>query len=186
MISRVFEKSLGGKKTHISAVTRVGSFTNEAGYSLPPLMDTSPQAPNAIPAVDSVHVPCFSNVIGSAPAQRNREVTDPAYASINPVFSASCSIPRAPILGSLYSAQPIPGPPRMPFPCPTLMQQHSVPRALLQNPNPKAERDILAAWQGTGLTSIPNNPEITFHDQRQQAPSTSAAGAADLAFMWNY
>lgn len=48
VISRVFEKSCGGKKPHISSSTVCPSYN-----LLPPLMDSSP--PN------KAYVPCFSN-----------------------------------------------------------------------------------------------------------------------------
>ncbi|KAK4778552.1 hypothetical protein SAY86_006080 [Trapa natans] len=212
VISRVFEKTLGGKKTHISSLTRAaGSFTTEAGYSLPPLMDdTSPQAmTNAVP---SIHVPCFSNQIGrSAPALRNKEETSdsiPVNSNHIPLLSASSSSnPRASIFGTLYSDHPLAAPGKVPFSGPVLMQEHSVLMTILESQNKKMERQeiLAAASQGMGLASgMPGHPEIgsalpppskkfelsrrvTFHDQRQQQPLPSAAdGPPDLDFMWNY
>lgn len=200
VISRVFEKPLGGKKTHISGLTGVGS---EAGSALPPLMDSPPQTTNAKPVVESAHVPCFSSPILSATAQSIKDHANPPCASISPPFPTSPLIPRFSILGSVHSADPLSVPLNLQYPSPMLLEEHSVLRALLENPSLKTETDIITAMQQAGPASAVTDPRIAsvvssfepgpalmFHDQQhhhQQAPpSTSAAGPSDLDFIWNY
>ena len=68
---QIFQKSSGGKKTHISGLVRLGSFGNELGPSvLPALMDSSPFNGKTKPMDESVYVPCFSNPID---IQRNQQ-----------------------------------------------------------------------------------------------------------------
>ncbi|CBI15205.3 unnamed protein product, partial [Vitis vinifera] len=70
VICRVFQKSSGGKKTHISGIGRLSSYGNELNPSvLPPLMDASAAYnPRTRPATSqSPHVPCFSNPIDIPP-----------------------------------------------------------------------------------------------------------------------
>lgn len=188
MISRVFEKTLAGEKTHVSdGLAGVGS---EAGFALPPLMESSSiqTTANAEPVVEPFHVPCFSNPFFFPAAQRNREQSTLFPASFFGV-------------GSLNSADPLSFPPNLQFPAPVLIPEHSVLRALLENPNLKTEAEIITGTQETWQTRAVKNPGIspamssfdtgrsaTFHDHHHlhQAPSTSASGPADLDFMCNY
>ncbi|XP_065856365.1 NAC domain-containing protein 92 isoform X2 [Euphorbia lathyris] len=77
VICRVFQKSCGGKKTHISGLVRVNST-----YGLPPLMDS--------PTADTNHVTCFSE---------EQKLDD----SFNLVVSSSSS--SLPIQNSFFSNQ---------------------------------------------------------------------------------
>ena len=69
VICRVFQKSSGVKRTHISGMMMLDSYGNEMVYSssaLPPLTDSSPSIGNntkALSVTDSAYVPCFSNPI---------------------------------------------------------------------------------------------------------------------------
>ncbi|PKI33755.1 hypothetical protein CRG98_045853 [Punica granatum] len=180
---------------------RVGSIANQDCPALPPLTDSSPQTTKAEPVPESAaYVPCFSNPI------ENKEHTDPLFTNIDPLFSVSSNastVPRVPILGSLYSGQPVSIPPNQEYPGPVLMQEQSILRALLENPNLKVEREMIDASQEVVLASNMNHPEmssvvpgfdlgrrVAFRDQHQhqhqQAPSTSAAGPSELDFIWNY
>lgn len=73
VICRVFQKTAGGKKVHISGLAQPNSLGNDLVPSvLPPLMDSSPYSGNnaksTVPESDHVH--CFSNSI-AATAQKS-------------------------------------------------------------------------------------------------------------------
>ncbi|KAK4750437.1 hypothetical protein SAY87_003919 [Trapa incisa] len=199
VISRVFEKTMGRKKTHISSLARADEYlTGEAGYSLPPLMDDAPpqSMTNAVPAI---HVPCQS-----APALRNKEETTDSI-SVNTNHTASSSnIPIAPIIRSFYSPHPTDYRAKVPFSGQVLMQERSVLRAILESPSMKMEmQEMLAASQGMGVAEgmadhpemgsammprIELNRRVTFHDQREQQPPPPSCtpGPAGLDFIWNF
>ncbi|XVF09043.1 hypothetical protein REPUB_Repub07fG0056500 [Reevesia pubescens] len=200
VICRVFQKSSGGKKTHISGLVRVGSFGNELGPAgLPPLMESSPYNGKSKPVAESTYVPCFSNPIV---AQRNHE--DKFGSFNNPLLPVSSnptdSFPRIPLSNSFNSAQSVPFPSHFQFPGSILMQDQSILRALIENHGSnmrqdfKTEREMVSVSQETGLTtdinteisSVVSNLQIgkrPFDDQ--EAPSTSA-GPVDLDCFWHY
>ncbi|OMP11596.1 No apical meristem (NAM) protein [Corchorus capsularis] len=202
VICRVFQKSSGGKKIHISGLVRVDSFGNELGPSgLPPLMESSPYNGKSKPVAESAYVPCFSNSID---VQRNQQETiDHFNNPLLPVSSNTTSdiFPRIPLSNSFYSAQPVPFPSNLQFPGSVLMQDQSILRALIENHGSnmrqdfKTERDqMVSVSQETGLTtdinteisSVVSNLELgkrTFDEQ--EAPSTSAA-PVDLDCFWHY
>lgn len=88
MISRVFQKTTGGKKVHISGLMRMNSSAgNElAPAALPPLMDHSPYAGGS--ESESGHVHCFSNTIHAPVKIQENFVT-----TTNPGLTPPCSIP---------------------------------------------------------------------------------------------
>ncbi|XVF11898.1 hypothetical protein REPUB_Repub08aG0066900 [Reevesia pubescens] len=200
VICRVFEKSSGGKKTHISGLVRVGSLGNELGPAgLPALMESSPYNGKSKPVVESAYVPCFSNPID---AQRNQEDTINHFNNpLLPVSSNPTDIfPRIPLSNSFYSAQAVPFPSNFQIHGSVLMQDQSILRALIENHGLnlrhdfKTERDMVSVSQETGLTtdinteisSVISNLEIgkrQFDDQ--EAPSTSA-GPVNLDCFWHY
>lgn len=65
VICRVFQKTAGGKKVHISGLAQPNSLGNDLVLPslLPPLMDSSPYSGNksTLPESDHNHVHCFSN-----------------------------------------------------------------------------------------------------------------------------
>ncbi|KAK2965317.1 hypothetical protein RJ640_010642 [Escallonia rubra] len=200
VICRVFHKSSGGKKVHISGLMRLNSITNDTiPPALPPLMDSSSYGTGTKPTVSgSFHVPCFSN---SADAQNpQKEMTNyynnPAYpfspilSNISPRFSIPSSFSRgqsAPTTGNFQFSGTLP------------LQDQAILRGLLENYGSsmrqglKTENEMVTASQETGL-STEMNTEITSvvsnlgmgrrslyeHD----APSTSV-GPLDLDYLWS-
>ena len=159
MICRVFQKSSGGKKTHISGLVRVGSFGNELGPAgLPPLMESSPYNGKSKPVAESAYVPCFSNPID---LQRNQEdAIDNFNNPLLPVSSNPTDIySQIPLSNSFYSAQAVPVPSNFRFPGSVLMQDQSILQALIENHGSnmrqdfKTEREMVNVSQETGLTT---------------------------------
>ena len=84
---QIFQKSSGGKKTHISGLVRLESFGNELGpFVLPVLMDSSPFNGKTKPMDESVYVPCFSNPID---IQRNQQESIKSAFNNHHLFSVS-------------------------------------------------------------------------------------------------
>nr|QFG73549.1 transcription factor NAC [Actinidia deliciosa] len=202
VICRVFQKTSGGKKIHISGLVRLNSVGNELGPILPPLTDSSPFRPNPLTS-ESVHVSCFSNSIDIPKTQQ-----DMIEYMNNPLFGGGASsiptdtYPRISIPNPFYPAQGAQIQGSLPYPGPFLMQDQAILRGLLENygPNtkqsPKTEKERVSASQETGLSkdmnteisSVVSNLEMRrrrFEDQIQGAPSTSA-GPMDLGYIWNY
>ncbi|KAL7161357.1 hypothetical protein ACSBR2_041919 [Camellia fascicularis] len=199
VICRVFQKTSGGKKIHISGLVRLNSIGNELGPVLPPLMDSSPYGDRTKPATsESVHVSCFSNPIDIQKGQQEMMMID--YIN-NPLFAASSNpsdfFPRLSLPNSFYSG-PIQG--NLQFPGSISMQDHAILRGLIENYGPnmkqslKREKEIVSVSQETGLSndmnteisSVVSNIQMgrrSFEDQG--APSTSV-GPADLDYLWNY
>ncbi|XP_021285951.1 NAC domain-containing protein 100 [Herrania umbratica] len=195
VICRVFQKSSGGKKTHISGLVRVGSFGNELGPSgLPPLMESSPYNGKSKPVVESAYVPCFSNPIDVQGNQQ--DTTDNFNNPLLPVSSNPTDIfPRIPLSNAFYSTQAVPFPSNFQFPGSVLMQDQSILKALIKNHGSnmrqgfKTEREMVSVSQETGLTtdinaeisSVVSNLEMgkrPFDDR--EAPSV------DLDCFWHY
>jgi len=199
VICRVFQKTSGGKKIHLSGIVRFGSIGSELGPNLPPLMDSSPYIGKTKPVDESAYVPCFSNPMY---AQRNHEGMVDSFN--NSLYGGSSNptdiLSRIPLPSSFYSAQTPPLLGNLQFPGSVTMQDHSVLRALLGNQGSnlrqsfKTEREMLSVSQETALTtdmnteisSVMSNLEMgrqSFH--HQEAPSTSV-GPVDLDNLWSY
>ncbi|XP_075101161.1 NAC domain-containing protein 100-like [Nicotiana tabacum] len=73
VICRVFQKSCGGKKIHISGLVKLNSDENKMGNNfLPPLTDSSSYTGKFKPAASqSSHVHCFSNFFTAQKSQEN-------------------------------------------------------------------------------------------------------------------
>lgn len=200
VISRIFQKTSGGKKIHISGIVRMGTFGTELDPSnLPPLMDSSPYTGKTQSVSESAYVPCFSNIMD---AQRNQEgMMNSFNNSLSGVSSYHTDIlPRIPISSSFYSAQTIPLSANQQFPGSVAMQDHIILRALLGNQGTnlrqsfKTEREMLNVSHETAMTTDMNaeissgvsNLEIGRRSfDNQEAPSTSA-GPVDFDNLWSY
>ncbi|XP_044484259.1 NAC domain-containing protein 100-like isoform X2 [Mangifera indica] len=196
VISRVFEKSSGGKKTHISGLVRLGSFGNKES-GLPPLMDSSPpdNNNNGVKSTklltDSAYVPCFSNA-NSIDVQRTQQNSIDCFK--NPLIPVSSSnqtdvFPRFPLPNSFYSPFPIPFSSNFQIPNSVLLQDHSILRTLVENrtcQSFKTEREMVSLSQDTGLTGD-MNPEISsVMSNLEMVNQDQGPGALDLDSFWNY
>ena len=139
VISRIFQKTSGGKKIHISGIVRLGTELDPS--NLPPLMDSSPYTGKTQSVSESAYVPCFSNFMD---AQRNQEgMMNSLNNSLSGFSSYRTDIhPRIPISSSFYSAQTIPLSANQQFPGSVAMQDHSILRALLGKSRLKLEAEF--------------------------------------------
>ncbi|KAJ4841044.1 hypothetical protein Tsubulata_009383 [Turnera subulata] len=200
VICRVFQKTSGGKKTHISGLVRLGSFDGGLSPSgLPPLMDSSPySAKTTKPEAEMAYVPCFSNPIV---VQGNQQEIIDNFNNNHHLLAVSSSpsinvFPRNPLSNSVYSSQAMSGPGNLQYPSSVLMQNHSILRALMENQKQsfKTERDMVSVSQETGLTtemnteisSVISNLEMGKRPFDSQEAPSSIAGTLDLDCLWNY
>ncbi|KAK4437044.1 hypothetical protein Salat_0038300 [Sesamum alatum] len=191
VISRVFQKTSGGKKVHISGLVRMNS--DDENIPLPPLLDPSPYTKPVELELDldldlepePGHVHCFSNTIASAPAQKIQDDDFILPSSSNPLDSFPP--PSAFSWDQLPPAQPEIGF-QFPGPVPPL-QDPSIIRTFLanyghntnQNQGFRKEGDIVSVSQETENSSVVSNVEMgkkAFDDQD--------IGAEDLDRIWSY
>ncbi|KAK4383512.1 NAC domain-containing protein 79 [Sesamum angolense] len=197
VISRVFQKTSGGKKVHISGLVRMNSEENiPPNSTLPPLLDPSPYTKPVELELDldvdldlepgSGHVHCFSNTItASASLKIQDDFILPS--SSNPLDSFPP--PSAFSWGQLPPAQPgisfqFPG--SVPLPDPSIIRTFLANYG--QNTNPQGFRkdggDIVSVSQETENSSVVSNVEMgkkAFDDQEE-----AGIGDQDLDCIWNY
>ncbi|XP_043707577.1 NAC domain-containing protein 100-like [Telopea speciosissima] len=207
VICRIFQKSSGGKKTHVSGLVRLSSFGDELARSLlPPLMD-SPSYSSKIKSdeAEPSHVTCFS--IPMEGQKNQEEASDyfnyPLYASsANPsdMSPASLLMSKFSLPNSFYAPQGAPNLGNLQYQGSLSMQDQAILRALLGNhgtsmkQSSKVEREMVSISQDTGLTTDMNNEissVVSNHEMGRSSfedhedPSTSG-GPVDLDCLWNY
>ncbi|KZV34250.1 hypothetical protein F511_21735 [Dorcoceras hygrometricum] len=176
VISRVFHKTSGGKKVHISGLMRMNPKGIDSVSALPPLMDPNPPFDESRKLVESGlnHVHCFSNPMASRRGQESLA---------NPFNNPMDSFPW----GQVHAVQ---GGMGFPIPASVQFQDPSILRTLLGNYRPNVGKEMASLPQETGLSneesSVPSNlemPKKSFSDQ--EAPSASV-GAQDIDCIWSY
>lgn len=200
VICRVFHKTAGGKKIHISGLMRPNTTENELPPSLlPPLMDSSPlngaSKPTTMP--ESGHVHCFSY---SITAQKSQEDLLMSFFNNHPFATSSNpmdTFPRGPLPNAFSWGQLGPVQGNYQFPGSILMQDPSVMRTLIGSygQNMKTEHERISGSQETGvstdmnteISSVVSNLETGRKSsvEDQEAPSISV-GPQDLDCLWNY
>ncbi|RVW30491.1 NAC domain-containing protein 100 [Vitis vinifera] len=205
VICRVFQKSSGGKKTHISGLVRMGPYGDELRSSsqLPPLTDSSPFSSETRTVGDSSHVTCFSNQMEDRKPQEdmidsfNNPLLAASSSSSNPsdISPASLLFSKFPFPNSFHTPQNPPNLGNCQFPDSFLIPDQSILRILLENqgsdmkPSSKTEfsqETGLSTDINTDISSVVSTHEMvqrSFEDQND--PSTSA-GPVDIDCLWNY
>lgn len=194
VICRIFEKSCGGKKTHISGLVRLSSYGNELKPTiLPPLMDSSQHNNDKRTNIgDKSHVTCFSNPTEDQKPHEtiadcfNISLTAPLSSSNMSPSSVLFSKPSPP--NSFYSSHILPNIANFQYPDSVMMPEHSMLRILLENQGPgmnlNSKRELSEdTGLSTDMSSVATNHELvhgSFED-----PSSSA-GPVDLDYLWNY
>lgn len=205
VICRVFQKSSGGKKTHISGLVRMDPYGDELRSSsqLPPLTDSSPFSSETRTVGDSSHVTCFSNQMEDRKPQEdmidsfNNPLLAASSSSSNPsdISPASLLFSKFPFPNSFHTPQNPPNLGNCQFPDSFLIPDQSILRILLENqgsdmkPSSKTEfsqETGLSTDINTDISSVVSTHEMvqrSFEDQND--PSTSA-GPVDIDCLWNY
>ncbi|XP_060672583.1 NAC domain-containing protein 100 [Ziziphus jujuba] len=196
VICRVFQKSSGGKKTHISGLMRLSSYGSEYRPSLlPPLMD-SPPYNNENTGTSTVgktsHVTCFSDPMEDQKIHP-KEIFDsfniisnnnnPLLASSSSSSNPSDIISPASFQFASKNSVPIPNPlsytnqiatsfGNLQYPESFLMQDQSILKMLLENHAPNMKRNSRTEFsQGTGglSTTDMSSALSNHHDMVQRS-----------------
>ncbi|KAG8379204.1 hypothetical protein BUALT_Bualt07G0064300 [Buddleja alternifolia] len=188
VISRVFQKTSGGKKVHISGLLRMNSGGNELEPStLPPLMDPPYSGRTKPVELESGHVHCFSN--NNIVAPQNNPIFSCSSNPINTSFPIETAFPW----GQFPSIQ---GGMGFQFPGSISLQDPAILRSLFgnyrQNMNQafRKEKEIVSVSQETAVStensSVVSNFEMGKKQfEEQEAPSNSV-GQQDLEYIWGY
>ncbi|XP_057486798.1 NAC domain-containing protein 100-like [Actinidia eriantha] len=165
VISRVFHKSSGGKKIHISGLMP---------SNLPPLMDCSASA----------HAPCFSD-----PTEEQKPRNDTVGSFKSPLLASSSSSkasdfspPPIPFPDSLFSTQFLPNIGNLQYPD---FQDQSILSLLLENNEMDMKRDLKAEFSPVS-TDISSNHEVGQMNYEDQEDPITSGGPVDIDCLWNY
>lgn len=175
MISRIFQKCSGGKKTHISGLVKMEDYGEELNSSpnLPPLMDYS------------AHVTCFSDQSEDKKPETNEiesfksPLLPSSFSSKDSNFSpVSFPFAKVSVQETPFSTQFEPNIGNSQYPGSALMQDNSMLRFFLENNGIDLKRCSKAAF----------SPETDFSSavSNQDDPITSEDGPVDLGCLWNY
>lgn len=176
VISRIFQKSSGGKKTHISGLVKMENYGEE--------MDSSPNLP---PLLDcSAHVTCFSddqsveekaeNIIlesfKSSLLPSSFSSRDSSFSPVSFPFQKAASVHE-----SLFSSQFEPSIVNLQYPDSALIQDNSMLRFLLEN---------------NGIIDLKRCSKPEFSQETDFSSAVSHQedpidhGPVDLGCLWNY
>ncbi|XP_038724422.1 NAC domain-containing protein 100-like [Tripterygium wilfordii] len=184
VICKVFQKSSGGKKTHISGLMTLSSDSNEFHQSsliiLPPLTDSSPNSSDnrtTNPIVDNTpHVTCFSDpILEDQKSQVDMIINNSFNTSPASTLFEKSSVP----VSSLYSSQFAPNFWNQQYPDGVLMPEQSILKFLLDNNCANMKQKSKEFSQGTDISSVVSNHDLV------DDPSSSG-GPVDLDCLWNY
>ncbi|KAI8029121.1 NAC domain-containing protein 100 [Camellia lanceoleosa] len=174
VISRIFQKTSGGKKTHISGLARMNSYGDNdesQPQNLPPLMDYSSSAHDDQTrriATNTSHVTCFSD-----PMEDDKKPQETMLDTFNEP-------------SDLFSTHFSPNLENLQYTDSALMEDQSILRFLLQNNGMNMKRYSKAEYSPeTGIsTDISSNHEMG--QSSYEDPINSAGGPVDLDGLWNY
>ncbi|KAK6153429.1 hypothetical protein DH2020_013068 [Rehmannia glutinosa] len=173
VISRVFHKTSGGKKVHISSLMRMDSQGNELGPSnIPPLININPSPGES---EEPGHVHCFSN---SILATQGNFIT-----CLNNSISSSSPNPVNYFPANSFSRgqfSPIQGPDSVHLGDPSIF------RALVGNYGQNMNHGFIKEKEiENEKSSVVSNLEMrkkSSFEEEDEAPSTSV----DLDYIWSY
>ncbi|KAL3813003.1 hypothetical protein ACJIZ3_014271 [Penstemon smallii] len=187
VISRVFQKTSGGKKVHISGLMRMNSLGNQLDLSsLPPLMELGEP--------ESSHVHCFSNPINDAP-QKSQENMITNYFN-NPILSSSTNnnIPSDSFSTSPFQLEQfsqIQNGSGFQFSGSIQMQDPSILRNLfgnyghnMNNGLRKEKEMVMSVSQETGVST--ENSSIVSNHEMGKRLFEEQEGPHDLDCIWSY
>lgn len=197
VICRVFKKSSGGKKIHISGLLRTGGDgdDNLATSNLPPLMDVSCDyeagTRKRVGGEAAHHVTCFSKPQVEDQKPQRVTMTSSASSPTKNPHNSSFLFPRIPAPNSLLSAQIMPYMDNFQFQFPdsmSLVQDHSILRLLLEE-NGARRKGNAEFSQDTAMSSPLSNHEdwrTSYEDQEFPITSAGPLDLQDNYCLWNY
>ncbi|XP_059299883.1 NAC domain-containing protein 100-like [Lycium ferocissimum] len=189
VICRVFQKSCGGKKIHISGLVKLNSDENVMGNSfLPPLTDSSTSK--------SSHVHCFSNFFTAQKSQQ--EMTNCLTNCFNnsPLPAMSNPMDNFPLTSLSNTFNPVPVQSTFTNPGSFGVQDPGILRTFLENYGQNLKKEeIFSVSQETGqstdnmnteISSISSNLEMRKRFLEDQVPPLALVGPQGLDCLWNY
>ncbi|KAK3007620.1 hypothetical protein RJ639_014106 [Escallonia herrerae] len=175
VICRVFQKTTGGKKMHISGLVRLSNYGDEfrPNSNMPPLLDLS--------AFDTPRVTCFSN---SMEDQKPQDMMTGSFSS--PLLDPSSST-KPFDFSSVYN-QIAPNIQNMQYPDSLLMQDQNILRYMVENNGASMKQNSKAelsqdTGMSTDISSAVSNHEMGQGSYEDQDYNISSA---DLDCLWNY
>ncbi|KAJ9147594.1 hypothetical protein P3X46_029738 [Hevea brasiliensis] len=194
VICRVFQKSSGGKKTHIAGLVRMSSYGNELRPSslLPPLMDSSPHNSETWTSEDNTsHVTCFSKPMEDQKAKEDMfdsfDNTSFLLASTSSSSPSSVLFSKASLPNSYYSSQISPSFANLQYPNSALMPEQSILKMMLENQGPNMKQDSKMELSfSPDISSVVINPELVHRSFEDQKAPSSSAGPVGLDCLWSY
>ncbi|PIN10842.1 hypothetical protein CDL12_16569 [Handroanthus impetiginosus] len=174
VICRIFKKSSGGKKVHISGLLGIrNSESNSQSSDLPPLLDLSSDENQTRTTVEGSHVTCFS-ILTKHP--RQNLVDELSSASRNCDFSSlPFTFPKVSTLNSIYSSQIVQS---LSYTDPVLAHDQSIQQLLVEN---NVKQNVRPEF----LEDMPYN-EVRFKSFDDQEFPIFSTAPVDLDCLWNY
>ncbi|CAN4100408.1 unnamed protein product [Withania somnifera] len=183
VICRVFQKSCGGKKIHISGLVKLNSNENEMRSSfLPPLTDSS-NLPYTGAASKSSHVHCFSNLFT---AQNNCFNNSPLPVLSNPMdISSTTSLPNTfscnqimPVQGTAFTTNPS----SFGVQDPAILGHNFKKEEIF---GVSQETRVISTDMNTEISSIVSNLEMKRRFLEDQVPSAAMVDLQGLDCLWS-
>ncbi|KAK2994608.1 hypothetical protein RJ640_025662, partial [Escallonia rubra] len=173
VICRVFQKTTGGKKMHISGLVRLSNYGDEfrPNSNMPPLLDLS--------AFDTPDVTCFSS------SMEDQKPQDMMAGSFSSLLLAPSSSTKPFDFSSVYN-QSVPNIQNMQYPDSFLMMQdQNILRHMLENNGASMKQNTKAelsqdTGMSTDISSAVSNHEMGQGSYEDQDYNISSAGPVDL------
>ncbi|KAK4393132.1 NAC domain-containing protein [Sesamum angolense] len=183
VICRIFKKSSGGKKVHISGLVRSSNGGDDSKSSdLPPLTDLSSDENHrrSMSAGEGSYVTCFSNPTENPGHQSNPPVLKKCDFLPFPFIFPKASAPN-----SVFSSQVIPCTENSNDQDPVMVQDQSMLRLLLDN-NCSSTKTNGKAEFPQDISSGMSYHEVGFPAYEDQEFPIISAAPMDLDCLWNY
>ncbi|KAI9086395.1 hypothetical protein K1719_031479 [Acacia pycnantha] len=198
VICRVFEKTSGGKKTHISDKKRFESIGNGLGsssVSLSPPVVAGHYMGSMEPTMstDSAHVPCFSSLLWDDDYDQAGIFNSAENSLLGICSNPQIFLPTMPLHDWSYSTEPIiEAPMNLPLLSDSALtvQEQNFLDGVFENQGFMAEAEqMLGVSHETNLNNTELIPEISSVISsfgNQQNPSSSSGASLDLDNFWSY
>ncbi|KAK4417646.1 NAC domain-containing protein [Sesamum alatum] len=187
VICRIFKKSSGGKKVHISGLVRSSNGGDDSKLSdLPPLTDLSSDENHVrtMSAGEGSHVTCFSNPTENPGHKLPEQSTSP--------FLNKCEFLPFPFIfpktsgpDSMFLSQEIPCPESSNDQEPITVQDQSMLRLLLDNNCSSTKQNAKVEFP-QDITSAMSYNEVGFPGYVDQEFPIISAAPMELDCLWNY
>lgn len=180
VICRVFQKSSGGKKIHISGLLKLNSNENEMGNSfLPPLTDSATAT-----ASKSSHVHCFSNFLT---AQNN---CFPLLSNPMDSYPTTSLVPNTFSCNQIAPFTTTNNPASFWVQDPSILLRTSLDSYGLNFKkedifNVPQETGVISTDMNTDITSVVSNLEMKRRFLEDQVPSAGMVGLQGLDCLWS-